>query len=293
MLSIVTAAKGRLEQTRKAFNSIWENAENPANIEHYIVVDCQDHALKKLVSEYGNFYKSVGINIVATEVCHCNIPNGYENRNIHKEYWNPLAKSCSGDLVFGMPNDCIIETKGFDKIMLESFEQAKAKYNHDCFQVLIDDDCSRDSARPTGIKKLAEESSWSKGKLEFSQENIESNTEKEFCSWVILSRSAVNAIQGICADEYQFDSADRHIYDVFANTPIPAQIDLRDRVKTQHVSHWTGRAEIDEVHMSKPLKSEKCYTELAVIERLKPYHYRVNYEIIRQVFDIDKEIYSL
>ena len=51
MLSIVTAAKGRIEQTKEAFNSIWENAEDPANIEHYIVVDCKDHALKQLVTE--------------------------------------------------------------------------------------------------------------------------------------------------------------------------------------------------------------------------------------------------
>ena len=293
MLSIVTAAKGRLEQTTKAFNSIWENADDPSNIEHYIALDCQDHELKKLVNEYASFYKSVGINVVALEVCHCNVPNGYENRNIHKEYWNPLARKSSGDLVFGMPNDCVIGTKGFDSILLESFEKAKKQYNHDCFQILVDDDCSRDHARPTGIKNLAEGSKWAKGSLEFTQENIEANTEEEFCSWVILSRSAVNAIEGICADEYQFDSADRHIYDVFSNTPVKAQINLRKEVKTQHVSHWTGRSKVDDVHMSKPLKNEKCYTEVAVIDRLKPYHYRVNYEIIKQVFDLDKEIASL
>ena len=67
MLSIISAVKGSPELTQKAFNSIWENAANPKQIEHLIVLDCKscsnDTETHYLLDEYKNFYTSLGINI--------------------------------------------------------------------------------------------------------------------------------------------------------------------------------------------------------------------------------------
>jgi hypothetical protein len=295
MLSIITAAKGRVEQTIESFNSIWDNASNPNEIEHLIAIDCQDHELKSKLHEYKNIYSSAGINVVLYEVCHCQNPETYTYRNLHKEYWNPLAKQAKGDLVFGMPNDCVIQTKNFDKILMDSFEEAKKSYKHDCFQILIDDDGENDPDRPEAIEKVAQTSNWSIGSLELSKEKSLDNSEdgEVFCSWVILSRRAVDLIGGICPDEFQNEAADRHIYSVFSKTPIKAQVDLSKDIKTWHMSHYTGRAEVDDVTNSKPVPTPEILQERLTVEKTLPYHSKVNYEIVRQVFDLDKEIASL
>tara|TARA_R110002020_G_scaffold201083_1_gene403579 strand:+ start:293 stop:1180 length:888 start_codon:yes stop_codon:yes gene_type:complete len=295
MISIITAAKGRVEQTIESFNSIWNNASNPEDIEHLIAVDCQDHELKKKLQEYKAFYSSAGINIVLSEVCHCQNPDGYTHRNLHREYWNPLAKQSKGDLVFGMPNDCVIQTNNFDKILLDALEEAKQSYKHDCFQILIDDDAENDTDRPEAIEKLTETSNWSIGSLEMNKKKAVENSKdgEVFCSWVILSRRAVDLIGGICPDEFQNEAADRHIYSVFSNTPIKSQLDLTEDIKTLHMSHYTGRAELDDVTRSKPVPTQPILQERLTVEETHPYHSRVNYEIVRQVFDLDKEIASL
>ena len=295
MLSIVTAAKGRVEQTIESFNSIWDNASNPNEIEHLIAVDCQDHELKSKLHEYKNIYSSAGINIMVYEVCHCQTLEAYTHRNLHKEYWNPLAKQTKGDLVFGMPNDCVIQTKNFDRMLLDSFEEARDFYKHDYFQILIDDDGENDPDRPEAIEKVAEESVWSTTSLELSKKNAVENSKdgEVFCSWVILSRKAVDLIGGICPDEFQSGDADRHIYSIFSKTPIKAQLDMRKNIKTLHISHYTGRSELDDVTESRPVPTPLTRLEQHIVEKTLPYHSKVNYEIVRQVFDLDKEIASL
>ena len=80
---------------------------------------------------------------------------------------------------------------------------------------------------------------------------------------------------------------------MFSKTPIKAQLDLTEDIKTLHMSHYTGRAELDDVTTSKPVPTQPILQERLTVEKTLPYHSKVNYEIVRQVFDLDKEIASL
>lgn len=223
MLSIITVAKGRIETTKMAFNSIWDNADNPEDIEHLIMVDCNDKDLRQYIGEYIKSHP-VG-KVKAFTVCFCKSKAAYSQRKIHRDYWNPLAKNSSGDVIFGLCNDTIILTKGFDKIICDSVIMAKKELKHSYFQILVDDDSSCDIFPRVG----------------------------DMCSWIILTKPVLDIIGGIVPDEITFAGGDSYVYNLFRNTTIRSQIDLITQIKTLHLSHYNGSADRDIVTESKPV----------------------------------------
>lgn len=217
--SFVTVAKGRYETFAKSCESIWSLANDPNRIEHIIMYDYGDSEMEDFISNYKKEYKFKKIKGVEVKL------EDYAHRNMHRDYWNPGAKLCKGEIVFGLCNDTIMVTKDYDKIMLDAFYDFKAKFRHGVFQFLVDDDS---------------------GKIEEYPKNW-------FCSWIILTQDAIKVMDGLAPKELPFQGADRAVYQIFNNTILPSQIHLRDTIKTLHVSHYTGRAEVDEITKHRPV----------------------------------------
>lgn len=244
--SVVTVAKGRYKTFRDACDSIWTMASEPYEVEHIVMYDDGDEEMINFLGEYTHSYPQLQIKCVPVKL------DDYENRNMHRDYWNPGAKLAEGQIVFGLCNDTIITTKNYDKIMLDALADFKLKYKHSIVQFLVDDDS---------------------GKIEEYPKNW-------FCSWIILSAGAVIAMNGLAPRELPFQGADRAVYQIFANTIKPAIIDLRDKVHTIHMSHYTGRCEVDAITKHRP----KNFNNPCVLStwQLVDYVGRVNNEIFRE-----------
>ena len=224
MLSIITVAKGRLDTFQRSVDSIWKNCHDKYNIEHIVATDHDDDETNQFMGKYMIAYPQC--NIFHRKVKFRDI-EVYKQRNIHRDYWNPLALKAKGGVIFGLTNDAIIKTNHFDKILLDSLAHQKVRYRHSFFQILIDDD--NDSLQPGSEKPFG------------------------FCGLIILSKGAVGLLQGIAPSEIVFSSADQYVDQLFANSLIPSQIDLRLHIKTESISHYTGKQETaDDVTLSKP-----------------------------------------
>ena len=293
MLSVISTVKGRPEGTILAFNSIWENADKPQEIEHLIAMDCatfsENTELHELVNEYRDFYKQLGIRVLVNEVCFCQRPEQYEFRNLHREYWNPLAKEAKGDIIFGLTNDCVIQTKGFDTILFDAFEEHKEKHKHDVVQFLIDDDSAstKTQMRPSAALK---NDTWKSGNIDKLQALKKSQDKaiSDFCQWVILSKSAVDIMGGIIPDEIQLEGGDTYVDSIFKNTILPSQLDLTSQIITEDHSHHTGRSDEDEkmLGQGRPNRDQRAEVEKLFIESKRPYDAKINLEIARQAYNL-------
>ena len=261
MLSIVTVSKGRHEIFAKVVKSIWENADDPYNMEHIVATDLTDVESHAFMEAYIKRYPAYNIThtkVRLPECIECSKTAGrgvthYERRNIHKDYWNPIARRARGDVVFGLTNDFIIQTKGFDKIMLDAVDSHKQKHRHSYFQILIDDD--DESLLPEVAKPFP------------------------FCSLIILTKEAVRIVNGIAPDEITFSGADQYMEKIFSHTLYSSQIDLRDQIKCEQISHYTGRQETaDDVTSSRAVDS----TNWASVGE-KQYDLALDYAIIKQL----------
>jgi hypothetical protein len=250
-VSIITAAKGRVDTTKKAFDSIWENAHHPYDIEHLIMMDCNDKPLHAYMGVYMKSYPKYKIK--AYTVCHCKNKELYHRRKIHRDYWNPLAKNCSGDIIFGLCNDTVILTKGFDEILHTSLVESKVKHKHSYFQFLVDDDSSNDISPRIG----------------------------DMCSWIILTKEAIKNIGGIVPDEITFSGGDSYVYNLFKHTVVPSQINLRDQIKTLHLSHYNASLPIDDVTKNKPYHNADIDVNLA---DSKGYSNRLDLSVLKEYY---------
>lgn len=296
MLSIISVIKGRPEVTIKAFNSIWANAHNPEKIEHLISLDCKSFShtteLHELMDEYRNFYTQLGINIFVNEVCFCQNPQTYSARNLHRDYWNPLAKKAKGDIIFGLTNDCIIQTKNFDQILFNAFEEHKTKHRHDVVQFLVDDDSGMGKTSSRSSTALKSDR-WNSGKMDKLKaiEKSQDKVRNDFCSLVILSKSAVETIGGIVPDEIQLAEGDQYIDSIFKNTIAPSQLDLTSEIITQDHSYHTERVDLSDeeekrLDAERPVPDGRAALELSFIKSKRPYDAKINLEIVKQVYNI-------
>lgn len=230
--SIITTARGRLDIFPDICNQIWSLAHNPDEIEHIVMYDHDDIELEKFLIYYMNQVKNVKIYSVK-------INNN--NKNLHRDYWNVAAKISKGDVVFGLCNDTKLLTPNYDKIILDSVFSFKNENCHNVCQILIDDDSS-------------------------SSDNLLAN---EFCSWVVLTRSAVDAIGGIVPDEIYAANGDRVVYDLFKSIPYNCFINLREVIKTHHLSHYTKRRKFDRVSVGIKINSNYLTNQQFENYRLK------------------------
>lgn len=259
MLSIITASKGRLDLFDKSVTSLWGHAADPDNVEHIVATDLEDHETHAFMDDYISQYPTRSITHCRMElpICAECLARGervthYEKRNIHRDYWNPIARKAIGDVVFGMGNDVVIETPGYDKIILEEVQKAKEKHLHSYLQILVDDDS--DSLTDESVKPF------------------------DYCSWIILTKEAVKLLKGIAPGEIAFSGADQYVGQIFSNTLFPSQVDLRELIKTSHISHYTGKQHgPDAVTQSHPLDQ----TDWEDIAR-KQYDLALDYAIIKQ-----------
>ena len=256
MLSIITAAKGRKDITQRSFDSIWENCHDKDNIEHLIVTDHDDGELNPFIKEYMETHPECRISHNTVQI------EPYSQRNIHKDYWNPLARKSKGEIIFGLTNDAIITTKHFDKIMLEAAKDHKIKHRHSYFQILIDDD--DESILPESAKPFY------------------------FCGLITLSCAAARVLDGIAPSEIVFSTADQYVHHLFYHTLVPSQIDLREEIKTESISHYTGKQErADDVTLSKPL----IVTDWRAVAERK-YDLALDYAIMKQVKWVNNRLKS-
>lgn len=239
-LSIITNTRGRLDLLPEIFGNIWKLAKNPEQIEHIVMYDWNDTETQQYLLKYiktNNRIRAFGV-----------IPKK-RYKNLHDEYWNVAAKIAEGDIVFGLCNDTKILTSEYDRILLESFNDFKNKNNHDIVQILVDDDSKNHISLP----------------------------QHDYCCWIILSKSAVNVIGGIAPKELISANADVCVYDLFNNCPYKSQIDLKDKIITQHISHYTGRRHLDRVSVE--VEGGNYLTE----EEILSYKRKLNSEIYKQL----------
>jgi len=228
MISVISAIKGRPDITKKCFEKIWKLADDPYDIEHIIAVDCNDqpilhyieHDYKRFVAQFAATNK-----IQIYKVCHCKKPELYPLRKMSRDYWNPIAKKCEGNIIFGLTNDCEILTNGYDTILNDAYVKYSKIYNHSYFQFIIDDDGVSDNPP----------------------------RESTFCSWLICTKPVVDLIGGIMPSELSSESGDTYMYGVFNQTTIKSQIDLFDKIKTKHIDHYSGHTKRDFVSKFKPI----------------------------------------
>lgn len=240
-LSIITVAKGRYDTFKKSCDSIWNLAQNPHEVEHIVMYDYDDDEMAKFLEEYAIEHIDRKISYHPVEY------SKTELNNIHKSYWNPAARLSDGEVVFGLPNDAVILTDNYDSIILDAVDKFKETNKHGIVQVLVDDD---------------------------------SDPPNPFCSWVILSREAVKIINGIVPDVISFCGGDQVVNYIFTRCVKPVQINLRDVIKTEHVSHYTGKAEVDDVTLKREEKFKKD-TSFSWSDFQK-YINQINYKILSQ-----------
>lgn len=224
-LSMITAAKGRHECFKTAVREMWERADNPDQIEHIVASDDDDDETHRFMDEYIASYPDRRI-IHRKVTLPEDLP--YDQRNIHKHYWNPLAREAAGEIIFGIGNDQSLITTGYDTILLEAARRSKIKHHHGCFQILIDDD---------GGSNLPE---------------YQKSEQVPFCSMVILTREAVSIFDGIVPEEIVFANGDQTVWGLFDSALLEAHIHLQDAIKTKTVSHHNGESEVDSVTLSHP-----------------------------------------
>jgi len=261
MLSIVTASKGRQEIFQRVVDSIWENAHDPYSIEHIVATDVNDSKSHVFMEEYIRKYPAYDIIHQKVRLPKCEecskvagrVITHYERRNIHRDYWNPIARQSRGNVVFGLTNDYIIKTKDFDRIILEAVSSHRREHRHSYFQVLLDDD--EDTLLPENAKPFP------------------------YCSLVALTKEAVGILGGLVPEEIVFSGGDQYVQQIFSNTLFNSQIDLSSQIKCELVSHYNGtQAGADEVTSGKPIDN----TDWSVVGA-KQYDIALDYAIIKQI----------
>ena len=124
----------------------------------------------------------------------------YEIRNIHRDYWNPIARMASGNIVMATGNDSLIQTKHYDRIISDAVAAHVNKYQHDLCQILVDDGL-RDSEHTDNYHD----------RIKF----LENNGGQQFCSWIIITKTATHVFEGLCPAEITFSGADVVVYKSF------------------------------------------------------------------------------
>ena len=265
MISVISAVKGRIDLTKKSFESIWNRSSNPENIEHIVSFDCHDEHMSDFLGTYKQFCISNNFQTKFYKVCFCNKMDRYRYRNMHRDYWNPLANSSRGDIVFGLCNDFVIQTQDYDTIMEKSLESACRKYKHDIFQIIIDDDYA---------------------------DIRQKNNEPKYCAPIILSKAALEVFNGIAPIEYSSQGADIFTANVFAGTHINSTIDLIEKVKIKQFSIQRGNYPSDHVQSDRPIldehRPEFAYQQ-DILHGKKYYHSLINSLIFKKYLTHDKK----
>lgn len=260
MLSVISVTKGRHELTKDCFKSIWNNCSNPENIEHLVVYDGNDSETALLMNEYYNFCILNKYNFKYF-IKNFNTEESYKYRNMHRDYWNPLSRLASGDVIFGLCNDTIIETKNYDAIIESSVIEHKKKYGHGFFQIRVDDDWPKED------------------KLKVNGFN--------YCSWIILTRECLEIFNGIAPSEISSQGADLLVSRVFDSTDIKSVIDLSDIVKTKQISVQKGNYNMDDPVQTERPVSDQDRKEWPIFSDIlfnkNYYHHKLNNRILQSV----------
>jgi len=239
MLSIVTASKGRQEIFWRVVDSIWENAHDPYSIEHIVATDVNDVKSHEFMEEYIKKYPAYDI--------------------IHNKVRLPKCEECS-------------KTAGRDIVHYE-----RRKIHRDYWNPM-----ARQSRGDVIFGLTNDYVIKTKDFDRIMLEAVRSHRQEHGHSYfrlIILTKEAVRILNGVAPDEIVFSGGDQYVENVFSNTLFSSQIDLRDQIKCEHVSHYTGRQDgPDEVSSSKPIDN----TDWSAVGR-KQYDLALDYAIIKQI----------
>jgi len=261
MISIISAVKGRYDLTKRAFDSIWKNCSDEKNIEHLVIFDDGDSEMEKFVIEYSK--KSLELDrSVQIHKKKYTSENAFKYRNMHYDYWNYLAKFSSGDIIFTLPNDAIIETKNYDKIMQDAVLANIKKYKHNYFQIFIDDGLSSDAEKIRLVGSY-------------------------YCCWLVMTRPCLEIFNGIAPVEFSSDGADIFLARLFQSTDINAVIDLKNKIRTTQISKQKGNYDDDIIFYDKPVKDalrDGYNIRCQYIFQQHHYYHKLNNKILQSVF---------
>jgi hypothetical protein len=256
MISILSVVKGRYDITLKSFHSIWNNCHDSNNIEHIAICDDNDNDMLKLLNEYSDFCTKNNYRFKFFTY-HVTNDEDYKYRSMHRDYWNRIAMQANGDIIFGLCNDTIIDTKNYDVIMQNAVNENIACYNHSLFQIFIDDDWPiEDKYNILGYY---------------------------YCSWIILTKDCLQIFNGIAPDEISSQGADSFVSALFQSSPVPAVINLIDAIKTIQISVQKGNYDInDTVNTSRPIidSQRKEWTQHFNKLFVKKYYHKKLYNLL-------------
>ena len=218
MISVLSVVKGRYDITLDSFASIWDKSSDENNIEHLIMFDLKEEKMKKIVEDYAERSVKLGRKVACYHVAF--EEKAYKYRSMHRHYWNRLALTASGSIVFGLCNDMFIDTYGYDKIIERAVDNFEYSTGHNYFQILIGDDFEEDH---------------------------------EYSPCLVMTRPCVEVFNGIAPDEISSQGADQYVYNIFKSTDSQSIIDLRDYVKITQKCIQNGTYKEDEVQNERPV----------------------------------------
>lgn len=269
MISVISAVKGRYDLTMESFNSIWEQCSNPNNIEHLVLCDYDDMEMRSLLKEYQHQSDQLKRRVLYDVVRY---PDdfSYRMRMMHLHYWNRLALAAQGDIVFGLTNDGIIQTKNYDLIFETKVSEFKHVYGHRVFYIMPNDGYSDDDR-------------WE-------------HAQHMYSGFIVLTAEAVRVFDGIAPNEISSVGGDQFVSRVFHESLVPAVIDLRDQVYIEQRSVQIGNYPSDNVQDERPVidRDRPMWPYFADILNGKMYyHYRLQTTILESILTCNRQQYEL
>ena len=113
MISILTPTRKRPDGIKEYLSALYNNCDNPQNIEHWFYVDNDDIESKTVLDD--------------SKIKYPNINYIFDRKRTASTMLNELFKKCIGDIIFMSADDIIMRTPKWDTIVIEEMEQHKDK----------------------------------------------------------------------------------------------------------------------------------------------------------------------
>lgn len=252
MISVISVVKGRYDITEKSFQSIWNNCDNENDIEHLVMYDFNDIEMKNFLTKYYKDSMDLRRNVTCNYV-QFKDKTEYKLRNMHRDYWNKLASMTKGDIVIGLCNDMLIDTKSYDSIIKSAVIEHMRAYQHSYFQILFDDD--------------------------FDEPH-------DYSPCIALTRPCLEVFHGIAPPEISSQGADQYVNAIFKRTDMPSIIDLRRFIKIKEYCVQNGSYPSDSVQEERPLcdqKRAKWKYNYELLYKKNYYYHKLNNRILQQI----------
>lgn len=174
--SFTIITRDRISLLKNCIDSIKRLASKDANYEIIIVIDDDDESFKQFpLSDYSD----LDIRVYPTKRSHF----------FQRDYNNFATEKTTGDVVWGLNDDCEIGTENWDLKLNETVELIREQQSDDIFYLGMND-----GTHGEGTK----------------------HEQQPSCCFPILSKAACNAMQAFMPDEINMWGADIALYNIFS-----------------------------------------------------------------------------